>query len=212
MEIKFKFSKLTAAFCALLVDLARSDWTDDFTYCNLKRLIDMDCDKETANGERFTMIPATQRYNNAKGYAMDITPWSTDTQLWIKMEVYAPLLPVQTVFEMYTSVLDQWELEETIWDTVKCSTEYWGNSVNNTPHNDFKVQDYTSNILFYEDTTVGNNESSVAAFLDEAYEGTSDWYLSTFADENTMVCNDYYCKVTCTVYRDQLNTDKVNDV
>ena len=79
MENKFKFSKLTAAFCALLVDLAHSDWTDDFTYCNLKRLIDMDCDKETVNGERFTMIPATQRYNNAKGYAMDVTPWSTDT-------------------------------------------------------------------------------------------------------------------------------------
>ena len=72
------------------------------------------------------MIPATQRSNNALGYAMDITPWSTESQLWIKMEVYAPLLDNNSIFEMYTSVLDEWETDKTLYDTVKCSTEYWG--------------------------------------------------------------------------------------
>ena len=77
---------------ASLGSLALADsWTDDFTKCNLYRLVDQDCPEDSdKEGKRFTMIPATQRTNNAAGYALDVTPWATETQLWIKMEAYTP--------------------------------------------------------------------------------------------------------------------------
>lgn len=129
------------------------------------------------------------------------------------MEAYTPVLAANSVFEMYTSVLDKWDTSRKLYDTVKCSTEYWGSALENTTVNDFKVEDYRSEEVFYDDkVTVGNNLSAVAQYLDTANEGTSDWWLSPFADEATVKCNDYYCKVTCVVYRPMINTDTANDV
>lgn len=71
------------------------------------------------------MIPATQRTNNVPGYALDITPWATESQLWVKMEGYTPKLKDNSVFEMYFTVFDKYA-KTTTYDTVKCSTEYWG--------------------------------------------------------------------------------------
>ena len=53
---------------------------------------------------------------------------------------------------------------------------------------------------------------SVAQYLDTANEGTSDWWLSPFADEAKITCNEYYCTVTCVVYRKLLTSDSSNDV
>ena len=79
------------------------------------------------------------------------------------MEAYTPILPPNSVFEMYTSVLDKWDTTRTLYDTVKCSTEYWGSTFENSTVNDFEVEDYRSESVFYDDTvTVGNNQSSVA--------------------------------------------------
>ena len=50
------------------------------------------------------MIPATQRTNNVAGYALDMTAWSTESQVWIKMEAYTPLLTTNSVFEMYAAI------------------------------------------------------------------------------------------------------------
>ena len=56
------------------------DWTDDFTKCNMYRLVDQVCPEDLkSDGQRFTIIPATQRTNNVPGFALDITPWATDT-------------------------------------------------------------------------------------------------------------------------------------
>lgn len=74
------------------------------------------------------------------------------------------------------------------------------------------VEDYTSSILFYEDNTIGDNISSSAKLLDTANGGTSDWFLSPYKDENKIDCTEYYCKATCTVYRDLITLDKLNDV
>ena len=87
------------------------------------------------------MIPATQRTDNLPGYALDITPWSTETQMWIKMEAYTPLLPTNSVFEIYASVLDEYEYSRILYDTVKCSMEFWGLDQENTV-NEFVVEDY----------------------------------------------------------------------
>ena len=87
------------------------------------------------------MIPATQRTNNLPGYALDITPWSTETQMWIKMEAYTPLLPTNSIFEIYASVLDEYDYKRIMYDTVKCSMEFWGLGQENTV-NEFEVEDY----------------------------------------------------------------------
>ena len=78
-------------------------WTDDFTTCNLYRLVDKQCpDDDLKDGRLYTMIPATQRTNNVPGFAIDMTPWGTKSQLWIRMEAYTPVLQNGSVFEMYT--------------------------------------------------------------------------------------------------------------
>lgn len=48
--------------------------------------------------------------------------------------------------------------------------------------------------------------------MDTANEGTSDWWLSPFADEAKISCNEYYCTITCVVYRNLLTSDSKNDV
>lgn len=48
--------------------------------------------------------------------------------------------------------------------------------------------------------------------MDTANEGTSDWWLSPFADEAKISCNEYYCTITCVVYRTLLTSDSNNDV
>jgi len=129
------------------------------------------------------------------------------------MEAYTPVLAANSVFEMYTSVLDKWDTSRKLYDTVKCSTEYWGSAFENSTVNDFEVNDYRSEEVFYDDkVTVGDSQSSVAQYLDTANGGTSDWWLSPFANEAKISCNDYYCKVTCVVYRKMINTDTQNDV
>ena len=150
------------------------------------------------------MIPATQRTNNLPGYALDITPWTTETQIWIKMTAYTPVLPTNSVFEMYVSVLDPYD---TAYDTVKCSMEYWGNEQANTV-DEFEVNDYRGSVPLHEETTVGDSISSVASLLDTAKGGTSDWWLSPFADDSKIECTDSYCDVTCVVYRTQSTADK----
>ena len=155
------------------------------------------------------MIPATQRTNNVPGYAIDVTPWSTENQIWIKMEGYTPLLPTNSVFEMYTTVKDK--LKEDSYDTVKCSTEFWGLGIEGTIH-DFKVEDYQSKTVFHDFAVEGNNQSSVAEYLDTANGGVSDWYISPFEGEATYDCSKSYCKVTCVVYRKLVTEDKENDV
>lgn len=84
--------ELAASLVLIPAALAQS-WTDDFTQCNMYRIIDWDCPEDNKkDGKRFTMIPATQRTENVAGYALDVTPWSTETQFWLKMEAYTPLL------------------------------------------------------------------------------------------------------------------------
>ena len=199
----------------LLTLLSKADeWTDDFTKCNIYRLVDQVCpEDQKGDGQRFTLIPATQRTNNVPGYALDVTPWATETQLWIKMEAYTPLLPPNSVFEMYTSVKDHWDTSREFYDTVKCTTEYWGSTFENSTVNDFEVGDYQSKSVFYDDVeTVGDSKTSVSHLLDTSNGGTSDWWISPFADEAKITCNDYYCTVTCVVYRKLLTTDTKNDV
>ena len=111
------------------------------------------------------MIPATQRTNNLPGYALDITPWSTETQMWIKMEAYTPLLPSNSIFEIYASVLDEFSYDVLKYDTVKVSMEFWGLDQTNTV-NEFEVEDYQSSVPFHEDETIGDNISSVSKYLD----------------------------------------------
>lgn len=158
------------------------------------------------------MIPATQRTNNEAGYAMDVTPWSTESQLWIKMEAYTPVLPINSVFEMYVSILDTWDTTRTMYDSVKCSTEYKGDSTENNT-NEYTVDDYVSSILFSEDpSTSGTYISSVAPYLDTVNGGSLNWYVSPYVEENSVDCNEFYCKLQCVVYRKQITTDRVNDV
>ena len=77
------------------------------------------------------------------------------------MEAYTPVLDANSVFEMYTSVLDQWDTSRVLYDTVKCSTEYWGSTFENSTINDFEVDDYRSASVFFDDkVTVGDNQSS----------------------------------------------------
>ena len=118
------------------------------------------------------------------------------------MEAYTPVLDANSVFEMYTSVLDKWDTSRVLYDTVKCSTEYWGTTFENSTVNDFEVNDYRSESVFFDDAvTVGDNQSSSAIYLDTATGGADDWWLSPFTDETKISCNEYYCKVTCVVYR-----------
>ena len=188
------------------------DWTDDFTKCNAYRAVDQDCpDDRTSDGKRFTMIPATQRTDNTAGYALDVTPWTTDNQFWIKMEAYTPVLPLNSIFEMYTSILDTYDTDVTMYDTVKCSLEFWGKDAEVT-YESYSINDYRSDKVFYKDETEGDFESSVAQYLDTASGGTEDWNLSRYEGDNVMECNDYYCKFTCVVYRKQITDDKDNDV
>lgn len=92
MTPKFELA-LTLAALISTTAFAQS-WTDDFTKCNMYRLVDWDCPEDTKkDGKRYTMIPATQRTENVAGYALDVTPWSTESQFWLKMEAYTPLLP-----------------------------------------------------------------------------------------------------------------------
>ena len=199
-----KFELLTS----LAVTAYAKNWTEDLTKCNLYRLIDQECpEDDPGKVKRFTIIPGTQRVKNEAGFALDITPWSTKTQFWIKMEAYTPVLETNSVFEMYTSVLDEFDPTKVLYDTVKCSSEYWGTQQADTVNN-FTVEDYQSSRLFYDEGTVdnaysivGNNQSSLESYKDTENEGTSDWYLSLYADENKIDCNDYYCKVTCVMYR-----------
>ena len=156
-----KYFELAGVASALMVhQLAMADdWTDDFTKCNVYRLVDQVCpEDQKGDGQRFTVIPATQRTNNVPGYALDVTPWATETQLWIKMEAYTPVLPANSVFEMYTSVKDHWDTSRVLYDTVKCSTEYWGSTFENSTVNDFEVEDYRGETVFYDDSvTVGDS-------------------------------------------------------
>ena len=123
----FKFEKVS--LLVLSASVARADtwsWTDDFTECNMYRLVNAECPDDGNNdAKRFPMIPATQRTDNIAGYALDVTPWSTDTQFWIKMEAYTPRLVDNSVFEMYVSVKDKYQESTTVYDTVKCATEAW---------------------------------------------------------------------------------------
>ena len=76
----------------------------------------------------------------------------------------------------------------------------------------YTVADYVSTTPFFLDSTDGNNETSVAKYLDSALGGNSDWYLSPVVDENFYACNESYCKYQCIVYRNLLSEDKVTDV
>jgi len=132
---------------------------------------------------------------------MDVTPWSTESQLWIKMEAYTPVLPINSVFEMYVSILDTWDTTRTMYDSVKCSTEYKGDSTENNT-NEYTVDDYVSSILFSEDpSTSGTYISSVAPYLDTVNGGSLNWYVSPYVEENSVDCNEFYCKLQCVVYR-----------
>ena len=98
-----------------------------------------------------------------------------------------------------------------LYDTVKCSTEFWGLGIESTIH-DFKVEDYQSKTVLHDFVTVGNNQSSMTEYLDTANGGTSDWFISPFEGENKYECTTSYCKVTCVVYRTLVTSDKENDV
>ena len=65
---------------SVLASITNADWTDDFTECNLHRAIGSTCPSDArADAKRFTMIPATKRSNNVAGFALDVTPWATET-------------------------------------------------------------------------------------------------------------------------------------
>lgn len=160
------------------------------------RLVEQDCPDDTkGNGKRYDAIPATQRTNNSEGYAMDITPWSTDNQMWIKMEAYTPRLEANSIFEMYAAIQDTWDTSRTMFDTVKCAVEFWldadGNSTNPAA---FSIGDYVSTLPLFLITTDGTSETSVASYLDTANNGSSDWFLSPVQEENAYICNQSYCK------------------
>ena len=70
------------------------------------------------------------------------------------MEGYTPLLPTNSVFEMYTTMQDK--ESKTFFDTVMCSTEFWGLNIGITG-NEFKVEDYQSSTVFFETNEVGTN-------------------------------------------------------
>ena len=127
------------------------------------------------------------------------------------MEAFTPLLSTNSVFQMYTSLQDKASTDELLLDTVMCSTEFWGLNVGITV-NEFKVEDYVSNISFLVADELGTNESALEPYLDTSNGGTSDWWLSPFADDNGVDCNDSYCKVSCVVYRELVNDDKENDI
>lgn len=101
-----------------------------------------------------------------------------------------------------------------MYDTVKCSTEIWPPVQEIPSLNSFTVEDYNSSEIFYNIITpAGTYVSQLASYLDTAkVGGTSDWYLSTFQNENSVDCNSAYCKVTCVVYRNLITDDKDNDV
>ena len=161
MAKKFESTVLILAASGLIgsqvVKAEESSWTDDFTECNMYRILDWQCPEERGiDAKRFEMIPATQRTNNVAGFALDVTPWSTKTQFWLKMVAYTPKMPDFSVFEMYASVLDKWDTSRPLYDTVKCSTEYWGTAQEN-PVGGFWVDDYRSSEIFYDLATIGNN-------------------------------------------------------
>ena len=41
------------------------------------------------------------------------------------MEAWTPKLVANSVFEMYTTVENVWDTNRTMFDTVKCSVEFW---------------------------------------------------------------------------------------
>ena len=132
------------------------------------------------------------------------------------MEAFTPLLSTNSVFQMYTSLQDKASTDELLLDTVMCSTEFWGLNVGITV-NEFKVEDYVSDKSFLAAEELGTNESALELYLDTANGGTSDWWLSPFAGENGVDCNESYCKepyckVSCVVYRELVNDDKENDI
>ena len=57
-----------------------------------------------------------------------------------------------------------------------------------------------------------DQNTSLDSFLDSSNGGTVDWFVSPEAKDNFIECTDYYCKITCTVYRLFINDDSVNDV
>ena len=153
------------------------------------------------------MIPATQRTDNVAGYALDVTPWSTQTQFWIKMEAYTPLLKENSVFEMYTSIKDQWNTSEDLYDTVMCSTNYWSSLEESPVNSSFSVEDYQSGMLLFNASEVGTTETQLDSYRDTTQGGSNDWYLSSFSGDNSVECNQAYCKVTCVVYRKLVTDD-----
>ncbi len=68
---------------------------------------------------------------------------------------------------MYVSILDTWDTTRTMYDTVKCSTQFKGVEAHAAQTEEEKkkswiVEDYVSDKLFYEDISAsGNFVSSV---------------------------------------------------
>ena len=104
------------------------------------------------------MIPATRRTNNVAGYALDVTPWSTASQFWIKMEAYTPVLQDNSIFELYVAIKDKFETDSNQYDTVKCSMEMWNLQQEHAQY-DFRVEDFYGGEIFYDSESVGTNVS-----------------------------------------------------
>ena len=81
------------------------------------------------------MIPATARATNVGGYSLDVTPWSDQSKIWIKMEAWTPKLTDNSIFEMYTAIQDTWDTSRTMFDSVKCSVEYKASKEGKNPDN-----------------------------------------------------------------------------
>ena len=75
------------------------------------------------------------------------------------------------------------------------------------------MTDYKSSQIFFDAVvTHPDQNTSLDSFLDSSNGGTVDWFVSPEAKDNFIECTDYYCKVTCTVYRLFINDDNTNDV
>ena len=112
---------------------------------------------------------------------------------------------------MYVSIKDKFTTANDVYDTVKCAVQVWNQNEEHTSL-DFTVEDYYSTKIFYDSELTGTNQSAFASYLDTAQSGTTDWYLSTFQDDNTSECTDSWCKITCVAYRELITDDKTTDV
>ncbi len=75
------------------------------------------------------------------------------------------------------------------------------------------MTDYNSSEVFFDIVYKDENKNtSLNNFLDTTNGGTIDWFISPEAKDNFVECTDYYCKITCTVYRLFINQDSKNDV